>query len=431
LSSFLQKLSEKNLILSLFFISLSVRIFYGIYYYSLHGTSNFVDDWVYIDFAKAMIEQGIFVNDISGMTPTRSGVTPFYPLLIYSSFKLFGYNFIPVILMNAVYSSLLTVVIYAMGKIMFGKTIAILSSVWTLFYVNSIRWVPTLLKENLIHFLFALFVLLIIVYFIKEKNYLYLFLISFVFSLLIHTDERYIVYFLIILTVIFFRNNLSLKHKIFSVIFISLLTILFMTPWLIRNYEVYKRPVLLSERTSPLIDKYLGYKNPNNFSQEIQISDATLDSILKGIPVCDMTVYNLIQRGMSYGTLPVRHSKPEKAYIDFKELWRPFRFSNMWVSEGFRPEGKWSLSHNISVILTYGILLPFFIIGMFLFLKEKNVLAIVLFLIVAIHTLLHITIVLSQNRYRFPIDIIIIVLAFYGLINLVNIFKSKKLLDAG
>lgn len=389
-----------------------------------------MDDWVYVDFAKAMLEHGIFVNDISAMTPTRSGITPFFPFLIYSSFKLFGYHFIPIIILNAVFSSLLTVAVYAVGKIMFDKTIAIYSSVWTLLYVNSIRWVPTLLKENLIHLLFALFILLVILYLIREKNYLFLLLLSLVFTLLIHTDERYIVYFAIIIMVIFLRNNISLRKKFISLMFISSLTILFMIPWLIRNYEVYKRPVILSERTSPISDKIFGYSNRTNFSQEIHISDATLDSIVKGIPVYDMTVFNLIQRGMSYGTLPERHSKLEKVYIDFKELWRPFRFTNMWVSEGFRPEGKWSLSHNLSVILTYGVLLPFFIIGLYYSLKEKNKVVIILLLIVSIHTLLHLTVVLSQNRYRFSIDIIIIVLSFYGLNSIVNSFKSRKIQDA-
>jgi hypothetical protein len=199
-----------------------------------------------------------------------------------------------------------------------------------------------------------------------------------------------------------------------------------MLPWLIRNYEVYHRPVFLSERTAFITDRLFGYKNENYFSQEIQLSDATLDSVVKGHPIYDMTMYNIIQRGISYGSYPKRYSKGEKMYIDFKELWRPFRFSNMWVSEGFRPEGKWSMSHNLSLILSYGILLPFFLAGIYYSIKSRNVIWPVMLNILLLHTIIHITFILSQNRYRIPIDVIIIVAAFYGLTSIYEKYRFKR-----
>lgn len=422
-----KNISERKLILSLFIISIIIRFFYGIYFYSKNGTSLFVDDWVYIEFAKSMLSQGIFVSDISSMTPTRSGVTPFYPFIIFLSFKLFGIKYLPLIILNALFSASLTVITFYIGKVLINKSIGLLSAIWTLFYVNSIRWVPTLLKENLIHLLFALLMLLILYILYYDKSIPILIFLSLIFTLLIHTDERYIIYSILILIAVFLINQKSFKQKIFySLMFISM-TFIFMLPWLIRNYNVYGRPVILSERTAVITDKYIGYTNPNNFSQEIQVSDATLDSIKKGLPVHDMTMYNLIQRGLSYGTFPERHSKMEKAYIDFKELWRPFRFSNMWVSEGFRPEGKWSFSHNVSIILTYGILLPFFLIGVYYSIKEWNKPLILLTFAVVLHTLLHITFVLSQNRYRISLDVIIIVIAFYGLSEIYNYYRKRKI----
>lgn len=415
-----------KLVLMLFLVSFLIRLFYGLYFFASNGTSLFVDDWVYIDFAKSMLSQGIFVNDISSMTSTRAGVTPFYPLIIYLSFKLFGIQYLPLIIINALLSASLTVIIFQIGNIMFNNSVGLISAFWTMFYVNSIRWVPTLLKENLLHFLFALFILLIIYFLYFDKSIRYVIILSFIFTLLIHTDERYIIYSPIVLIAVFFKTPDSLKQKIYYLSVFIILTFILMIPWLIRNYKVYGRPVILSERTSTITDRFFGYENPNNFSQEIQISDETLDSIKKGMPVFDVTVYNLIKRGLSYGTYPKRYSKYEKAYIDFKELWRPFRFSNMWVSEGFRPEGKWSLSHNLSIILTYGVLLPFFVIGIYYSFIEKNKTAILLILAVLIHTLLHITFVLSQNRYRIPIDVIVIVISFYGLSKIINHFRKSK-----
>jgi 4-amino-4-deoxy-L-arabinose transferase-like glycosyltransferase len=422
----LNKYSYKKLIFLFFFLSLLLRIVYGLYFFLKYGTSNFADDWAYIKFAEEMLRQGVFVNDISELTQTKSGITPFYPFIIFLSFKAFGFNYIPLIILNAVFSSLLTVIIYFIGKNLFNEKVGVLSSLWTIVYVNIIRWVPTLLKENLLQLLFALFVLCLIIYLIKNRSYIMLSLMSLVFALLIHTDERYSVYYIFLALVIFIVKGISFKQKLLSFIYLNILILIFMTPWLIRNYEVYKRPVILSERTAYLTDKFFGYNSGNYFSQEIQISDATLDSIIKGEPVQDITMYNLIQRGISYGSYPKKYSKIEKIYIDFKELWRPFRLSDMWVSEGYRPEGKWSFMHNITIIFTYGILLPFFIAGIYYSLKTKNKESLIVLGLVIMHTFIHITFILSQNRYRIPIDIIIIVFSFYGILQLLKYYSIRN-----
>lgn len=419
------KFPARKIITLFFLLSFLVRISYGLYYYIKYGSSNFSDDWAYIKFAEEMLRQGVFVLDISGLTQTKSGITPFYPFIIYLSFKLFGINFIPLIIINAILSSSITVLIYYIGVYSFNDTVGMLSSAWTILYINFIRWVPSLLKENLVQFLFALLIFLMIIYLLRNHGYIIITFISFVFTLLIHTDERYLIYYVMLVVVLFLTGRISIRRKIISFIYLNLLIIVFMLPWLIRNYEVYSRPVILSERTAIITDKLFGYKNENYFSQEIQLSDATLDSIVKGQPIHDMTMYNIIKRGISYGTYPKRYTRAEKLYIDFKELWRPFRFSNMWVSEGFRPEGKWSLSHNLSLILSYGILLPFFFAGIFYSIKMKKVVWPILFSIVLLHTIIHITFILSQNRYRIPIDVVIIVTAFYGFTRIYENFKLK------
>ncbi|MFZ4589568.1 MAG: hypothetical protein ACOYN6_01095 [Ignavibacteria bacterium] len=425
-SNIISKYPVRKLIILLFVLSFLVRLSYGLYYFLKYGSSNFSDDWAYIKFAEEMLKQGVFVPDISGLTQTKAGITPFYPLVIYLSFKAFGINYLPLVILNAVLSSSITILIYYIGMYSFNNTVGLLSSVWSILYINYIRWVPNLLKENLVQFLFALLILLLLIYLLKNQGYLILAIISMVFTVLIHTDERYTIYYLVLVAVLFLTGQVSIRSKVISFIFLNAVIVTFMLPWLIRNYEVYHRPVFLSERTAFITDRLLGYKNENYYSQEIQLSDATLDSIVKGQSIYDMTMYNIIQRGISYGTYPKRYSRGEKMYIDFKELWRPFRFSNMWVSEGFRPEGKWSMSHNLSLILSYGILLPFFLTGIYYSIKTRNVTWPVMLSIVLLHTIIHITFVLSQNRYRIPIDVIIIVTAFYGLKSIYENYRFKR-----
>lgn len=404
-----------------------IRLIYGIIYYLKSGTSGFADDWAYIKFAEEMLEQGIFVDDISGLTQTKSAITPFYPFIIYLSFKIFGIIYLPLIIINAFLSAFVTYIIYYIGKYSFNETVGILSSFWTIFYVNSIRWVPNLLKESLIQFLFALLILIVLVYVTRNSGYFVLTLMSIVFVLLIHTDERYIIYSMPIALLVVIMKGPSLSQRLLSLVYLNVIILVLMTPWLIRNYSVYKRPVVLSERTAIITDKLFNYKNDNYFAQEIQLSEATLDSISKGMPVYDMTMYSIIQRGLSYGIYPRKYSLPEKMFVDFKEFWRPFRFSDMWVSEGFRPEGKWSLSHNISLILTYGILLPFMLIGIYESIKKKNYVSYIMLIVILLHTFMHITVVLSQNRYRIPIDILVIVFAFYGITEMFNKIRIKNI----
>jgi 4-amino-4-deoxy-L-arabinose transferase-like glycosyltransferase len=425
-SNIISKYPVRKLIILLFVLSFLVRLSYGLYYFLKYGSSNFSDDWAYIKFAEEMLKQGVFVPDISGLTQTKAGITPFYPLVIYLSFKAFGINYLPLVIFNAVLSSSITILIYYIGLYSFNNTVGLLSSAWSILYINYIRWVPNLLKENLVQFLFALLILLLLIYLLKNQGYLILAIISIVFTVLIHTDERYTIYYLVLVAVLFLTGQVSIKSKLLSLIFLNTVIVIFMLPWLIRNYEVYHRPVFLSERTAFITDRLFGYKNENYFSQEIQLSDATLDSVVKGHPIYDMTMYNIIQRGISYGSYPKRYSKGEKMYIDFKELWRPFRFSNMWVSEGFRPEGKWSMSHNLSLILSYGILLPFFLAGIYYSIKSRNVIWPVMLNILLLHTIIHITFILSQNRYRIPIDVIIIVAAFYGLTSIYEKYRFKR-----
>jgi hypothetical protein len=420
-----KKYSNRELVIYSFLLSLIIRLIYGVVYYMKAGTSGFSDDWAYINFAEAMFHQGIFVNDISGLTQTKSAITPFYPFIIFLSFKIFGIKYLPLIILNALFSSFITYLIYYLGKYTFNEIVGLLSSLWTIFYINTIRWVPMLLKENLVQLLFAILIILLVLFITKNRGFLNIALISIIFVILIHTDERYIVYFIPIVFIVVLIKGMSIKKRLLSILYLSITILILSTPWLIRNYKVYNRPVILSERTAIITDKIFNYKNDNYFSQEIQISELTLDSIKKGIPVYDMTMYNIIQRGLSFGIEPRKYSSLEKMYIDLKELWRPFRFSDMWVSEGFRPEGKWSFVHNISLISTYGILLPFMVIGIYKSLKNKNYVSYLLVFIILLHTLLHITVILSQNRYRIPIDIIVIVFAFYGITEIYSKFKMK------
>ncbi|MGB9696374.1 MAG: ArnT family glycosyltransferase [Ignavibacteria bacterium] len=430
LTEFLKSRSEKQLIWTLFLVSLIIRLTFAIVSYYSMGTSNFDDDWVYDNIAREMLKQGVWLPDISHFDWREVAIGPGFPLIIFICYKLFGINYLIPMIANAIASASLTVIIYYTARLVFDKKIAIVSAIWSLFYVYYIRWVPSLLKENWVQFFFALSILFLFQV-IAQKHYLkYLILLSLVYTLLIHTDERYLmfapVFFVGILLLDKYCNeSLSFVSGLKKSFVFTLLVCLFSLPWFIRNYSVYHKPVLLTQRTAFVVDKIFGYSSSYNYPQEIEVSDATIDSVIKGYEIYDRTIEKELKRVMKYGIYPRRFSFIEKVISSFKEFWIAFRVKPSFTIEGFRAQEPWSLKHNLSVMLTYGILLPFMLIGFFLGLKKKDKLLWFLFIVICFQTFIHLFIVLSNYRYRTPIDFIVITVAFYGLFEIIKIIKVR------
>lgn len=430
LTEFLKNRTEKQLVWMLFLVSLIIRIAFAIISYYSAGTSNFDDDWVYDNIAREMLRQGVWLSDISHFDWREVAIGPVFPLIIFICYKFFGVNYLFPMIANAIASAILTVVIYSIAKLVFDKKIAFASAIWSLFYVYYIRWIPSLLKENWVQLFFALSILFLFKSILQKHYFRYLILLSLVYTLLIHTDERYLIFapilFLgILLLDKYYNESTSIGTGFKKVFVFTLLVCLFSLPWFIRNYSVYHKPVLLTQRTAFVVDRIFGFPPTYNYSQEIEVSDATVDSVIKGYEIYDKTIEKELKRVMKYGIYPRRFSFIEKVMSSFKEFWIAFRIKPSFTIEGFRAQEPWSLKHNLSVILSYGILLPFMLIGFFIGLREKNKLLWFLFIVICLQTLIHLFIVLSNYRYRTPIDFIVIIVAFYGFFEIIKNWSHK------
>ena len=74
---------------------------------------------------------------------------------------------------------------------------------------------------------------------------------------------------------------------------------------------------------------------------------------------------------------------------------------------------KWSLRHNIVTIASYGLLLPFALIGIVSLAKKRDKILWFFILPIFFHTLVH-TLIWGETRYRLPIDMFLIISAGYG-----------------
>jgi len=423
------QLSTKKILLMIFVSALILRLAFGLIFYHFNKTNDFGDDWDYIQYAELMLKQGIFVPDTSQLSASSG---PAFPLVVATMFFIFGKNYLPVIILNAIISALLCVVIYALGKELFNRKVGLWASAWSVFYILFIRYIPRVLKENWLSFLFPLIIFLFIKETKREKKYIYFILFySILYTFLIHMDERFFFYFPILVLGFVFLDQKSWKLGLKKGALFFSLACIFMAPWFFRNLNVYERPVILTERTARFTDKIFGYQNEADklkkiYNEKIERYKKATELLLNGKEVTfKVRRLETLKKAIKLGYIPHKYTTFERWKAEFKEFWRPFRFKGGFVGDGFRFEGpSWSLKHNISTGITYGLLLPLFIIGIYFVLKNRNKYSIFILFIILIHTCIHIVMAHVRNRYRIPIDAFIILIAFFGLQQLYLIFQN-------
>jgi 4-amino-4-deoxy-L-arabinose transferase-like glycosyltransferase len=421
-------MNTKKILIIFFVVSLSVRLFFGIYVFNKEGTAKFSDDWEYVNFAKDIRQNGVFPPYEASM------VGPVFPLIIALSFMIFGEILLPVIILNALIGSLLCILIFYIGRELFNERVGTIASLWSIFYILFIRYTPNVLKENWLAFLFPLVIFLFIKETKRDKISLYfLILFSVIYSFLIHMDERFFSFFPFFLLGFVFLDKHSWKKGFFKSAVFFLMVITFMIPWLIRNYNVYNKIVILTPRTTPLTDRIFGYESEPSFKMSLGrwfLSDAEIKKAQNGEEAKSAGGKKIDSRqlkAMQDGILPHAFSRLESYWSVFQILWKPVDFKRSYSTTGYRYDGKWSLKHNLSVGLTYGLLIPFFLYGLILFFRYRWKMGVFLTSIFVYHTLIHMFFIpFTRNRYRIPIDAFIIVIAFYGIQELFKIYKRKR-----
>lgn len=413
-----------KLLLLFFLISLGLKLAFGIVAYEMHSTKNFVDDWDYISYANQIIEQGIWVLDSSKLKD--GGVGMGLGMILAIMFSIFGENYLVVIILNAILGALLTIIIFFIGRYIFNAKVGLLASFWTIPYVLYYQWIPRVLKEMWIFVLFALVIYLVLLESEKKRITVKILLVATLFTLLIHIDERFFIYFplIILIFLISGSSNLKIASSRCLIFFILLLTL--MVPWTLRNYKVYDRIVILTPRSDLVLDYIFKKKSIFKKKDRFYLSNEQINAIAMGKETYNRSPLEIdrIKRGI----VPHKYSILERWYNEFFEFWAPARFNPGYVGGGYRFEAR-SFRNNLSIFLSYGILLPFFVLGTFLIFKEKNLKGIIIFSIILIHTVSHVLIFWVRSRYRVPIDIFIIILASYGFFWVYDKFKAKKNLD--
>ena len=405
--------NEKHTLLFLMIFSALIKIVFISIAFSEHGTTKWSDDFLYLNYGQQLSEGNWMFDMITA---------PVIPLLV-ATFRLMFLNpIIPFFIYNIIASSLFIIVIFHLAVELFEKRTAWFIAFWGTVFFETIRYSNHITKEDTVILLVPLTLFLLVkhVKLSKEQKPKYLILSVFVFSLLIHTDERFFAYIIFFPFLFMYRNHFRLSGLIRSLsIWLGLLA-LFMLPWGIRNFLLYEQVVIISPRTTAITSYFWGEniaEGASHFSDE-RIREISTKERYKNAKVF----------GNRYGLNPRKFNKCEARLRAFFHFWQPTFYLPTYIQWGFRT-AKWSIGHNFASILFYGMFLPFYIAGFFRFLLRKKYFMLTVAAMPIFNSAIHAYMVWPLERYRTPLTFIVVMIG----INLIMCFihtRKKSLVPA-
>jgi hypothetical protein len=405
--------------------------------YSVPGS----DHLYYFNLGKEYLIYGL-MNPFSISMP-ESGlvmVGPVQPLYNGLIMLLFGTSWIPIFIVNMLISSFIPGLIFLIGGTINYREIGFYAGFYSVFYKFFIghAFFMSAGKDMLMTLLFTLSILIVLQ--IVTRNRKWTLGLGLLYAVMIHLDER----FLMLLPVFIFSlfiNNLKFKltnylNPVFFCGFVFILSL----PWFIRNYIVHDKIVLLTPRLSGFIDPFLGQKNDIDILKGEMaaktLSPTELDSISRGLkttkeyyfagrPKEIMEIPSGAIKKIKMGELPYRFNTFQRWMHSFRDFFWPINFNDRWSNLGFTFIPKQKKFSIVTNLIFYGFLLPFF---MYFILKLKKT-NIPIFLILGFFSAYSLTNILFMpfidNRYRWPLDPIIILFAFIGISMLGRIKKDR------
>lgn len=405
---------KRVVLVFLFLVSFCLRLGMSIDEYNHNGRSGWSDAVYYLDIGERFAK-GDFFPPLG-----QNGfivVGPVIPLLVAGAELLTGDPVWPMLILNCLLGALLVYILYGLGARLISNAGGFALSLWSVFNFSLIRYCYQILKEPLVILLLPLIILCLLKAKDMKRPVLNLIISSLAFSVLVHTDERFFVYapaFLLFILILSGKKD-KLRHAVLWL----LVLMLSMVPWTLRNYKQHGELVLLTPRTTAITSKLWG----SNFGG--MFSEGTIETkhILGRRD-------HAIEVGQAYGAIPRRYGKFEKYLKSWQHYWQPSYFKLHFIQYGFRPV-KWSLAHNLSSLVFYGLFLPFYLAGFVWAFLKKEWLVTLLALLPLLHGLMHTAMIWSLERYRIPMNFLVALVAMWFVKQMYEIYSKRRIGAAG
>lgn len=404
-------IKEYVFLLVLFLLASFLRILYAFY---IKGNIP-VNDAAGFDLLGLNIwKYGEYAFQLGTPTARRP---PIYPLFLSGVYFLFGHSYLAVRIIQSIIGGLTCLVIYFIGKKTVNKNVGFIAATISVFYPFFIYYTGYLLVETLFTFLLAVAVYWLIISAEKPdwRNLALSGIFTGLAALCKPTAFAFLPFsvlgFLVIMGI---RKVSTYRNIAFFLIFF----IITLSPWVSRNYIVFKRIIPSATHLgSALLDGSLLSDAQHQWRMEQE--EQTNPILLKGKEL------NEIERNDYYTKEALTFIKQNPKYMMKLAVWKFFKFWRLYP----HTETIYTYEHSKTLLilislLSYGILLPFSIVGIIFSINNWKQFTF-FYGLIASFTMIHL-IVWSQIRYRLPIIPYMIVFAAFSLNFIIEKVRSVK-----
>jgi 4-amino-4-deoxy-L-arabinose transferase-like glycosyltransferase len=317
---------------------------------------------------------------------------PGYVLTLAAAFKVLGVRQWVAILMQAFFGGVTVLMLYRIGERRLGRGVGLLAALWLAISVHQMHFTSVFVRDTLVTLALVWFVYTMVRPFERMRQAIWA---GVVYTFLIHVDPQFLLLLPVVLLYFLF---FATRHRILSVqyLFLFLATVFVVSlPWTIRNAMVYGEAIPVGLEAKRYIRPVTALENPDTRVSEDD---------LKGTQAL------------------LAHSGG--AWQNTVEFWRVTRLHSS-QGTGVHTEPPWSLRHNFINIVLFGALLPFALVGLFMGWRRRRRAVLVLFMVTATYWLMH-AFLGATERTRLPIEPFVILLAFYGLTELIAAARSRR-----
>jgi len=405
-------INEYLFLLILFLLASFLRILYAFY---LKGNIP-VSDAAGFDLLGLNIwKYGEYVFQRGIPTAHR---TPIYPLFLSGVYFLFGHSYLAVRIIQSIIGGLTCVVIYFIGKKTINKNVGFIAATISIFYPFFIYYTGYLLVETLFTFLLAVAVYWLIISAQKPdwKNLALSGIFTGLAALCKPTAFTFLPFSVLGFLVILGIRKISTYRNI--AIFL-LFFIIILSPWVSRNYIVFKRIIpSATQLGKTLLDGSVLFDAQHQWRLEQE--QQTNPILLRGKELHE------IERNDYYTKEALNFIRHNPKYMMKLAVWKFLKFWRLYP----HTETIYTYGHSKTLLvlislLSYGILLPFSILGIIFSIKKWKQFTF-FYGLIGSFTMIHL-IFWSQIRYRLPIMPYIIVFAAFSLNSIIEKMKSLRL----
>jgi 4-amino-4-deoxy-L-arabinose transferase-like glycosyltransferase len=381
--------NRRRTLLALFAIAFGLRILYAV----LLGTQPEINPNPYtpsVKYARAIS------SGFDWISRPYSPKAPGYPVLLAAAFFLSGRSLWAGIVLQAILGALTVVVVFHLGEKLGGWLTGLLAAIWFSFSIHHLHFASLLQRTIMETLLFVLFLYILSRPFRRMRIAI---LCGLAYSALVYVHPQYLLLFPLAAVFMLMRTT---RHTLLNMQYFFLFTSCFLVlllPWTIRNHIVYKQPIPVALESYRYIRPFIG-----GFGESESISSSDPQAAED---------HSLLGRFKS-NTL---------------EFWRVTKFGGDLAEDettGLPGEksASWSLRHNVSSIVSYGLLLPFFILGMIFTIRGRNRVGWILTATILYYFLVRMAFG-GSIQTRLPIEPLITLLAFYGILHIVNTLRKS------